>query len=221
MKIALMELRDIAVFAFVMLNALFVLIVFLLQLNKDSLHIQWPFNAKNFIIYDPSTNEITIERDYLELEPIGLMFVLFFGVILFVQFMAMIAHRFATISQIMATTNLNWSCNSNEDDEASMAAGASVDFARILQRPQPQWDEDDMTDEQEKVCRRGTIHRILYQHRNRQDYSNLETNFKRRYFKEGSLNIWFAVLVEAILISSIHLRNLFRRFRYKPWTYHS
>lgn len=193
-----MELRDVAVFAFVMLNALFVLIVFLLQLNKASLHIQWPFNAKNVITYEPSTTEITIHRNYLELEPIGLMFVLFFGVILLIQFMAMIAHRFATISQILATTNLNWSCNGNDDDEASVAAGASVDFARVLQRPQPQWDEDDMTDEQEKVCRRGTIHRILYQHRNRQDFSNLETNFKRRYFKEGLYNIDCAQLLSEI-----------------------
>lgn len=194
MKQALMELRDIAVFAFVMLNALFVLIVFLLQLNKDSLHIQWPFNAKNFISYDPSTMEISIKREYLELEPIGLVFVLFFGVILFIQFIAMIVHRFATISQILATTNLNWSCSNNED-EASAAAGASVDFAKALQRPQPQWDEDNMTDEQEKICRRGTIHRILYQHRNRQDYSNLETNFKRRYFKDGNkFSSFFSVL---------------------------
>lgn len=110
MASALKGLRDISVFAFVMINALFVLIVFLLQINKEELHIQWPFNAKPFISYDGGSSEITITMEYLELEPIGLVFVLFFGIILFVQFGAMLVHRFATISQILAATSLDWYC---------------------------------------------------------------------------------------------------------------
>lgn len=97
MKEALASLRDISAFAFVMLNSIFVLIVFLLQLKKDYLHIQWPFNAVNYIIFDASNEEIIIKREYLELEPIGLVFVLFFGVILFIQFIAMLLHRFSTV----------------------------------------------------------------------------------------------------------------------------
>lgn len=194
---ALKELRDIAVFAFVMLNALFVLIVFLLQLNKETLHIQWPYSAKNFIEYEPSTREITIHREYLELEPIGLLFVIFFGIILFIQFLAMMVHRFATVSQILATTQLDWYFGRNPDRVSADAElkGASVDIAKILQKPQPQWDENDMTAEQEKIERRGTIHRILYQHKNKQDYSNLETNFKRRYFKEGKILIFVSFIL--------------------------
>lgn len=187
MKGELISLRDIAVFAFVMLNALFVLIVFLLQLNKEALHIQWPLNASNRIEYDSSTNEFTIIREYLELEPIGLMFVLFFGVILMVQFAAMLVHRFATISQILATTELDWYFGKNDKDITAQAelSGKAVTIAMRTQKPQPQWDEENMTREQEKIGRRQTIHRILYQHRNRQDWSNLEANFKRRYFKDG------------------------------------
>lgn len=193
MKKELISLRDVAVFAFVMLNALFVLVVFLLQLNKENLHIQWPFNAKNFIEFDPSSGEITISREYLELEPIGLLFVLFFGVILFIQFIAMLVHRFATVSQILATTKLNWYCNRSSTDISAQAElkGAAVDIAMILQKPQPQWDENEMTDEQQKIGRRQTIHKILYQHRNRQDYSNLETNFRRRYFNDGKYLLLF------------------------------
>ncbi|EDS40726.1 chitin synthase [Culex quinquefasciatus] len=41
----LKNLRDLAVFAFVMANALFVLVVFLLQLNKKDLHIQCPYHS--------------------------------------------------------------------------------------------------------------------------------------------------------------------------------
>lgn len=184
------DLRDTVVFAFVMLNALFVLIVFLLQLKKDDLHVQWPFNAKNEIIFDSSTQEITIRRHYLKLEPIGLLFVIFFGIILLIQFLAMLIHRFGTISQILATTKLDWYCGkkSGELSHQAKLKGAAVTIARQLQKPQPQWDEDNMTEEQEKVERRGTIHRILYQHRNRVDFSNLETNFRRAFFAEGMIH---------------------------------
>lgn len=46
-------------FAFFMLNALFVLIVFLLTLKKDNLHIKWPFGVKTNITYDESSQEVT------------------------------------------------------------------------------------------------------------------------------------------------------------------
>lgn len=44
-----------------MVNALFVLIVFLLQLNKDNLHFKWPFGVKTNITYDEVTQEVTLE----------------------------------------------------------------------------------------------------------------------------------------------------------------
>lgn len=54
----LKELRNKSVFAFFMFNALFVLIVFLLQLNKDKLHIIWPLGVKTNITYDEVTAEV-------------------------------------------------------------------------------------------------------------------------------------------------------------------
>jgi chitin synthase len=59
----LKELRDQSVFAFFMLNALFVLIVFLLQLNKDNIHVKWPFGVKTNITYDETTQEVIFEWD--------------------------------------------------------------------------------------------------------------------------------------------------------------
>ena len=41
-----------------MINALFVLIVFLLQLNKDSLHVKWPISARINVTYDEVTQEV-------------------------------------------------------------------------------------------------------------------------------------------------------------------
>jgi chitin synthase len=55
----LIELRDKSVFGFFMINALFVMIVFLLQLNKDYLHILWPLGVKTNITYDEVTQEVS------------------------------------------------------------------------------------------------------------------------------------------------------------------
>jgi hypothetical protein len=42
----LKDLRDLAASAFFMLNALFVIVVFLLQLSRDQLHIRWPLGVR-------------------------------------------------------------------------------------------------------------------------------------------------------------------------------
>jgi len=54
----LVELRNKSVFAFFMFNALFILIVFLLQLNKDNLHVDWPFGVKTNITHNEETGEV-------------------------------------------------------------------------------------------------------------------------------------------------------------------
>lgn len=44
-----------------MVNAIFVLIVFLLQLNKDLLHVKWPLGVKTNITYDETTQEVRLQ----------------------------------------------------------------------------------------------------------------------------------------------------------------
>lgn len=61
----LIELRNKSVFAFFMANALFVLIVFLLQLNKDKLHIVWPLGVKTNITYIEETSEVFIQKNLI------------------------------------------------------------------------------------------------------------------------------------------------------------
>jgi chitin synthase len=53
---------------------------------------------------------VLISKEYLQLEPIGLVFVFFFALILVIQFTAMMFHRFGTFSHILASTELNWYC---------------------------------------------------------------------------------------------------------------
>jgi hypothetical protein len=36
------------------------------------------------------------------------LFILFFGVILLIQFVAMLIHRFGTLSHMLSTTQINW-----------------------------------------------------------------------------------------------------------------
>ena len=57
-EIDLQNLRNKAVTAFFMLNALFILIVFLLQLNKDQLHINWPLGTKVNITIIPEDHKV-------------------------------------------------------------------------------------------------------------------------------------------------------------------
>lgn len=54
--------------------------------------------------------QIKIEKQYLQLEPIGFVFLIFFGILLVVQFVAMLLHRFGTFCQILANTHINVSC---------------------------------------------------------------------------------------------------------------
>lgn len=48
-----------------------------------------------------------ITKEYLQLEPIGLVFVFFFALILVIQFTAMLFHRFGTLAHILASTTLD------------------------------------------------------------------------------------------------------------------
>lgn len=47
-----------------MVNALFVLIVFLLQLNKDNIHVKWPFGVRTNITYDEATQEVNFYKGF-------------------------------------------------------------------------------------------------------------------------------------------------------------
>lgn len=54
----LIELRNKSVFAFLMFNSLFVLVVFLLQLNKDQIHVKWPLGIRTNVTFIEETAEV-------------------------------------------------------------------------------------------------------------------------------------------------------------------
>lgn len=84
----LMELRNKCVFYFFLLNAIFVLLIFLLELEKDTISVDWPLDTS------------------LQLEPIATVFLIFFATILLIQFVAMLFHRWGTLSHILASLEL-------------------------------------------------------------------------------------------------------------------
>lgn len=205
----LKELRNMIAFAFVMVNAIFVLIVFLLQLKKEFLHLKWPIDPTDFVSFDRDNLTVGIYRQYKELDPIGLCFVIFFGLILIIQFIAMFFHRFATMCQLLATTRVDWFRSGGQftdEDAAHELKGSAVNIARKLQRPKRLFDEDEEEhhyddimmegsgsgsgEHRESMVRRHTIFR-LHESRNKQhsDYSNLVLNFERRFFGDDDLNL--------------------------------
>ncbi|KAG7188912.1 hypothetical protein KM043_008514 [Ampulex compressa] len=179
----LIELRNKSVFAFLMFNALFVLIVFLLQLNKDQLHIIWPLGVKTNITYIEETSEVHIVKKYLQLEPIGLVFVFFFALILVIQFTAMLFHRFGTLAHILASTTLDWYCCKKSKDlsEEALLSKHAVDIVRDLQRL------DGMEGDYEEGSgsgpgRRKTIRNLEKSRRKTQAINTLDVAFRQRFF---------------------------------------
>jgi len=183
----LKELRDSSVFAFFMINALFVLIVFLLQLNKDSLHIKWPLGVKTNITYDETTQEVHISKEYLQLEPIGLVFVFFFALILVIQFTAMLFHRFGTLAHILASTELNLTCQKKAEDlsQDALIDKHAVEIVKNLQRLQGidgDYDNDSGSGP-DRIARRRTVHNLEKASKPRRQIGTLDVAFKKRFLK--------------------------------------
>merc|ERR1712215_157376 len=80
--------------------------------------------------------QVLITKEYLHLEPIGIVLVFFFFAIVVIQFVAMLFHRFGTISHILASTDLNCGWAAKEDlmsDEALIERDA-VEIVKQMQR---------------------------------------------------------------------------------------
>nr|Q8T5G8.1 RecName: Full=Chitin synthase; AltName: Full=Chitin-UDP acetyl-glucosaminyl transferase [Meloidogyne artiellia]AAG40111.1 chitin synthase [Meloidogyne artiellia] len=135
------ELRNTCCSAFFMVNIVFIIVVLVLQLQKDCLHIEWPLG--------PLVNQTRVQcgggggRDFegeewimsrLQLEPMGFVFIVFFLIILFIQFLAMLFHRFGTFTHIIASTEL--CCAQRPLDKLSeeeLVAQNAVEIVRELQ----------------------------------------------------------------------------------------
>merc|ERR1719410_1919326 len=183
-KQGLTELRNKAVFFFSVFNALFVLIVFMLTLHKDTLHIDWPFGVKENITYTED-EQVIITKEYLHLEPIGIVLVFFFFAIVVIQFVAMLFHRFGTISHILASTELN--CCSKKEDVLSneeLIEKNAVEIVKQMQRLRGlDGDYDSDSAASNRLAQRKTIQNLERNRTNKKRaIGTLDVAFKKRFF---------------------------------------
>ena len=129
---------------------------------------------------------MVVSHEYLHLEPIGLVFVFFFGLILVIQFVAMLFHRFGTLSHILASTELTC-CSRKVDDlsEDAFIDKNAVEIVRNLQRLRGIDDADEDNDSgsfRDRIARRRTIHNLEKQKQKKRVTGTLDVAFKKRFF---------------------------------------
>ena len=185
----LKTLRNQMVFSFSMINAIFVVTVFLLQQHKDTIYLVWPFGEKPNVTYNsnPERPIVFLQYDYLHLEPIGFVFVLFFGSVLIIQLIGMFFHRIETVEQIISTTTLKFFEKKKPEDNTDEGdlKRTGVEIVRQLQQ-EPLLEEK--AAQKDKVAafvghnRRNTVHHLLASQQKKQvaEPTDLEKRFKER-----------------------------------------
>nr|XP_022916186.1 uncharacterized protein LOC111426064 [Onthophagus taurus] len=180
----LKDLRDKVVMSFFMINAIFVLVIFLLTVKKDDIHLNWPFNAKSNFTYNTGENEIIINKKYLELEPVGIVFLAMFFLVLIVQYIAMLIHRFGTFSQIMANTTLDFNIFTKSTVKMSQSDIMKMNPVKFVKKLQSVKDVDDDENEEfigPSYSQAAAINRLQKAKKGGDRVSNdLEENFRRR-----------------------------------------
>ena len=133
----LKELRNRMVFAFGIMNVIFILFVFLLQMHQDIFGIKIP----NRVEYNKTYNEVEDRYDYVPIphyttmDPIGLVLVVFFGAILIIQIIGMFMHRFGTLAHLLAFTTIDFcSKKPNEENEETHLNKNAVKITKQLNK---------------------------------------------------------------------------------------
>ncbi|XP_031352113.1 chitin synthase chs-2-like isoform X2 [Photinus pyralis] len=186
----LTDLRDKTVMAFFMVNALFVLVVFLLTLKKDFLHVNWPLGAKYNFTYNGDRRDIQLSKTPLQLEPIGFVFLAFFASLLVVQFIAMLFHRFSTFAQILSNTHISWrACtkiDTNNLTADEILARNPVKVVKWFMKINGADDDEEDERETEVAGRRKTVQQLAEQPTQKQLVADFFDAFelrKNRYLK--------------------------------------
>uniref|UniRef100_A0A914VAF7 Uncharacterized protein n=1 Tax=Plectus sambesii TaxID=2011161 RepID=A0A914VAF7_9BILA len=194
-RAGLTELRNKVCSAFFMLNVVFIIVVLVLQMQKDCLHIEWPLGPKFNHSIIPC-NADTLKEEWvmtrLQLEPIGLVFLVFFMSILVVQFCAMLLHRFGTLAHIIASTELF--CTRKPLDKLSedeLVVQNAVEIAKELQAIRG---VDEPTEapcpEERTISRRRVVQNLESSRRSmmKRRTETLDAAFKKRFFALSSEN---------------------------------
>ncbi|KAL5004183.1 hypothetical protein ScPMuIL_017639 [Solemya velum] len=130
----LKNLRNNVVFGFFMTSALWVALSMELEILQDDL------KDKFFILI----YHIDAAKDDLSFEPLGLVFLVFFAGILFLQFAGMLSHRWGTILHVLSITDLSCNKKLNEERRIKDMILQAMELQRvnnIENEPVPDYDE--------------------------------------------------------------------------------
>ena len=116
----LRALRNNACFLFFMLNFLWLFIIVLLQIVQDQL-------KETLYIRIPTRGGAVEERHF---EPLSVAFLFFFAMILMIQFISMLFHRYGTFLHILASTSLTCCINTYHP----VAVADIVETVKVLQQ---------------------------------------------------------------------------------------
>ncbi|EYC16675.1 hypothetical protein Y032_0033g2779 [Ancylostoma ceylanicum] len=191
-RAALVELRNKVVSTFFMVNVVFIIIILVLQLQKDCLHIEWPIGPKYNHTVRPchgDTKEEIWVVTRLQLEPLGLVFLIFFMSILIIQFFAMLCHRFGTLAHIIASTELfcfRKTIGKLSEDE--LVVQNAVEIARELQAIRGVDESREHEQMGEQIGRRRVVQNLESSRLSlmKRKTETLDAAFKKRFFALSS-----------------------------------
>ncbi|CAC5419944.1 CHS1 [Mytilus coruscus] len=102
----LAELRNNVAAGFAFINLIWVAINFMFQLRKPAV-----------ITFPMGSNKDDVDEDNIKIDALGLMFVVYFVVILLIQFIGMIVHRWGTFMHLIAITEIPNPCKKDIDEQ--------------------------------------------------------------------------------------------------------
>ncbi|CAC5411436.1 CHS1 [Mytilus coruscus] len=108
---SLKDFRNKVAFAFFFVNGLWLVIMTAMNEVKAVLNINIP----------------TVDGSTITIEPLGLLFLVIFAILLFMQFFGMIRHRYGTFLQLLAATNLR---SRDSDPESVIQKIKEISFLR-------------------------------------------------------------------------------------------
>jgi len=157
----LLQLRTEMVFSFFMLNAIWVVTIYMLQAQKETINIPWFFPKSynvSYLLDEDIGPVVEIAENKLIFEPISLLFLFFFSTVLVAQVIGMLVHRWGTISHIISTTKFDWL---SKEEEGRTGDGV-VDKTAIVIAKTLQMEGTTKNEEKGPVGdgRRMTIHNI-------------------------------------------------------------
>ncbi|VDL76918.1 unnamed protein product [Nippostrongylus brasiliensis] len=180
---ALVELRNKVVSTFFMVNIVFIIVILVLQLQKDCLHIEWPIGPKRICF-----QEIWVVTR-LQLEPLGFVFLIFFMSILVIQFVAMLCHRFGTLAHIIASTELFcFRKTVGKLSEEELVVQNAVEIARELQAIRGVDESGEPEQMGEQIGRRRVVQNLESSRISlmKRKTETLDAAFKKRFFALSS-----------------------------------